>query len=152
MEIRRITKQESELVTELFNKYRIFYKQDTDIKLAKKYIQSRLDNDDSIIFVAFIQNIPVGFTQLYPVYSSVHACKNWLLNDLYVDEDHRKKGIGQELIKTVMEFAKQNGATTVELSTAIDNYTAQSLYENIGFIKQPADNDFFTYKISIDKN
>jgi ribosomal protein S18 acetylase RimI-like enzyme len=153
MEIKRINKQETGLVIDLFNKYRIFYNQPSDIATAKKFIQSRQDNNESIIFVALAQinnrKLPVGFTQLYHAYSSVRAIKYWILNDLYVEPDYRKKGIGEQLIKTAMQFAKADEAKFVELSTATDNYTAQTLYENIGFEKQEADNSFFTYKISL---
>jgi ribosomal protein S18 acetylase RimI-like enzyme len=93
--------------------------------------------------------LPVGFTQLYPAYSSVRAVKYWILNDLYVEADHRKKGIGESLIKAAMDFAKKDGATFMELSTAIDNYTAQTLYENIGFEKQKTDDGYFTYQIKL---
>ncbi len=92
---------------------------------------------------------PVGFTQLYPKYSSVSMSKNWILNDLYVDNDYRKQGIGEDLIKTAMEFARNQSATFVQLETAVDNYTAQSLYEAIGFKKQAEDKEFFLYKIDL---
>jgi len=151
MKIIRVNKTQGELVFDLFNKYRVFYKQETDIETAKKFIQARLDNNESAIFVALSGAIPVGFTQLYPAYSSVRAVKNWILNDLYVEAAYRKEGIGEKLIKTAMDFAKQNDAKFVELSTAVDNYNAQSLYEQIGFQKQPPETDFFTYRINLKK-
>jgi ribosomal protein S18 acetylase RimI-like enzyme len=49
-----------------------------------------------------------------------------------------------------MAFAKSTGATFVKLETAVDNFTAQKLYESIGFEKQPPDTEFFAYKIAID--
>ena len=153
MEIKRIKSQESNLVISLFDKYRVFYKQATDMALAQNFIQTRLDNNESIIFVALIEDKgkkePVGFTQLYPAYSSVRAIRNWILNDLYVDAGYRNQGIGEKLIKTAMEFAKADGAKFVELSTATGNYTAQSLYEAIGFDKQMPETDFFTYRINL---
>ncbi len=152
MKIIQLNKTEGNLVFDLFNKYRIFYKQPSDIELAENFVQERLNNNESIIFVALSnENIPIGFTQLYPKYSSMRAIKNWILNDLYVEEKHRKQGIGEALIKTVMNFAKQNKATFVELSTAIDNYNAQSLYEQIGFVKQVPETDFYTYRIDVTK-
>ena len=153
MEIKRINSHEASLVTDLFDKYRMFYKQPSDITLAQNFIQDRLDNNESIIFVAVARNddneIPVGFTQLYPDYSSVRAVKNWILNDLYVDSGFRKQGIGETLIKSALEFAKKEGAKYLELSTAIDNYTAQSLYTAIGFEKQEPDKNFISYRISL---
>ncbi|MFT4092170.1 MAG: GNAT family N-acetyltransferase [Niabella sp.] len=150
MQIIQIDKTQGTLVYELFDKYRVFYKQPSAIEVAKKFIQERLNNNESVIFVALTAGgIPTGFTQLYPKYSSMRASKNWVLNDLYVDKHYRQQGIGGQLIKTAMDFAKQNGASFVELSTAVDNYTAQSLYEQIGFIKQEAETDFYTYRISV---
>jgi ribosomal protein S18 acetylase RimI-like enzyme len=153
MEIKRIKNYEASLVISLFDKYRMFYKQPTDPALAQTYIKERLDKNESVIFVAIVRdqgrNIPVGFTQLYPNYSSMRAHKNWTLNDLYVDNNYRKQGIGQLLIKAAMEFAKKDGASYVELSTAIDNFTAQRLYETIGFEKQEPDKDFFSYRIQV---
>jgi len=153
MEIKRITLAESELATALFNKYRVFYKKESDPVLAEKFIRERLANNESVIFVAVeTENgraVPAGFTQLYPKYSSVSATKNWILNDLYVDSNYRKRGIGEGLIKTAMDFAKSKGATFVQLETAVDNYTAQSLYEAIGFEKQAPEEGYLVYRIGL---
>lgn len=145
----QINRSQSDLVIELFDQYRVFYKKDSDLALAKKFIQARLDNRESIIFVALDKTKPVGFTQLYPKYSSARAVKNWILNDLYVKADYRKQGIGEALIKTAMQFATQQEAVFVELSTAVDNFTAQNLYEQIGFVKQEPETDFYTYRINL---
>lgn len=149
IEIKRIGLTEAQLVAGLFNQYRIFYNQFSDIGMAKAFIDERLQQNESIIFVAIDteKQQAIGFTQLYPKYSSVRLSKNWILNDLYVDANYRKQGVGEKLIKTAMEFAKTTGATFVQLETAVDNYTAQHLYESIGFVKQANDEDFFLYKI-----
>jgi ribosomal protein S18 acetylase RimI-like enzyme len=149
MEIRRITLNESHLVTGLFDKYRVFYKKTSDTALAEAFIKERLRNNESVVFVALEQALPTGFTQLYPKYSSVGATKNWILNDLYVDHNYRKQGIGEALIKTAMNFAKAEGATFVQLETAVDNYTAQSLYETIGFKKQEPESGYLVYRIAV---
>lgn len=149
MEIKRINLSEANLVIGLFDKYRVFYKKDSDIDLADRFIKTRLANNESVIFVALKGDQPVGFTQLYPKYSSVSAVKNWILNDLYVESNYRKQGIGEAMIKTTMEFAKADGATYVQLETAVDNYSAQSLYEGLGFQKQEADTEFFLYRIPV---
>ncbi|QXU44393.1 GNAT family N-acetyltransferase [Pedobacter sp. D749] len=151
MKIKQIGLTESHLVVGLFNQYRIFYKQFSDIGMAKAFIDERLQHNESVIFIAIDEDTEksVGFTQLYPKYSSIRLSKNWILNDLYVDEVYRKQGIGEKLIKTAMDFAKANGSTFVQLETAVDNYTAQHLYENIGFEKQGNDEEFFLYKIAL---
>lgn len=149
MEIKRISTAESELVIGLFDQYRQFYKQPSDLEVAARFINERLGKNESVIFVALEGDAPVGFTQLYPKYSSMRVSKNWILNDLYVDSNHRKQGIGEALMRKAMAFAKAEGATFVQLETAIDNYTAQSLYEAVGFEKQKPDMEFLLYKIAV---
>jgi ribosomal protein S18 acetylase RimI-like enzyme len=153
MLIKRITPSEYHLVTGLFDKYRVFYKQPSDMGLAETFIKDRLENNESVILVAFAgddaSEKPAGFTQLYPLISSVRAAKNWLLNDLYVDEAYRKQGVGEALIKAAMNFAQADGSAFVKLETAFDNYTAQKLYEAIGFKRQELNNDYFTYRIEV---
>jgi ribosomal protein S18 acetylase RimI-like enzyme len=149
IEIKRINLNEANLVVGLFNQYRIFYGKFSDLGMAKAFIDARLENNESVIFVAMEENKPVGFTQLYPTYSSARLAKNWILNDLFVDIDYRKQGIGEALIKTATSFAKEQGSKYVQLETAIDNFTAQSLYETIGFKKQEPDNEFFLYRIDV---
>lgn len=149
IEIKRIDQNEANLVVGLFNQYRIFYGKFSDLGMAKAFIDARLENNESVIFVALDENNPVGFTQLYPKYSSVRLVKNWILNDLFVNPEYRKQGIGEALIKTVMDFAKGQGAVYVQLETAVDNFTAQSLYEQIGFVKQGPDEEFLLYKIEL---
>ena len=150
MKIIRIDKTQGHMVFDLFNKYRVFYKQPSDIELAKKFIQTRLDHNESVIFVALDNGSePVGFTQLYPKYSSAWAMKNWILNDLFVESEFRKQGIGEQLIKTAINFGKEHNAQFVELSTAVDNLAAQSLYEQIGFTRQDPDPTFYLYRINL---
>ncbi len=149
MEIKQITIADYKLVTGLFDQYRVFYKQASDIALAETFIKNRLERNESIIFVALQGDSPVGFTQLYPLLSSVRATKNWLLNDLYVDANHRKKGIGEALLQTAYEFAKNDGAAFIELETGVDNFTAQSLYEATGFIRQAANTTSYYYRRGI---
>jgi len=150
LSVRRIDFEKIDEVIDLFDQYRMFYKQASDLELAKRFLIERLQNNESVIFVACIEfndtALSVGFTQLYPKYSSVKAVKNWILNDLYVNPAYRKQGIGNKLIDASIDFAKAGGAKYVQIETATDNYTAQSLYESVGFIKQAPDAEFIVYR------
>jgi ribosomal protein S18 acetylase RimI-like enzyme len=153
MHIRQINSTEDHLVAPLFDQYRQFYGQPSDPELATRFIKERLSKGESVIFVAIetenSADTPIGFTQLYPTYSSVRVTKNWILNDLYVAESHRRTGVGEKLIRTAMAFAQKEGAAFLQLETAIDNYTAQRLYETIGFKKQEPDQQFLIYRIKV---
>jgi hypothetical protein len=75
-------------VSKLFDRYRVFYKQSSDIEAAKAFLQERFQKHDSIIFVALDNELIVGFTQLYPSFSSVSMKRAWILNDLFVDGNY----------------------------------------------------------------
>ncbi|UIR55391.1 GNAT family N-acetyltransferase [Sphingobacterium sp. SRCM116780] len=147
--IQQATLENLDELVELFDLYRIFYKKESNKEFAKTFLLDRLQNKESIVFIAYIGKEAVGFTQLYPLYSSARMEKNWILNDLYVKEEARKAGIGESLIKKAFSFAKENGAVFVQLSTAVDNYTAQSLYKKIGFELQEPDNKFLLFKKTV---
>jgi ribosomal protein S18 acetylase RimI-like enzyme len=148
--VKRISVREINLVVNLFDSYRVFYKQASDLTLAEHFLNDRLTNNESVIFVVLENDKPIGFTQLYPTYSSVRTVRNWILNDLYVDGDYRKQGVGKILIDAAMDFGRSAGANYVQLETAVDNYNAQHLYESIGFVKQLPGNEFIMYRKTVD--
>ena len=117
----------------MFDKYRIFYEQESDIKAAENFLTERLKQNESIIFVARDDDAFVGFTQLYPSFTSVGMKAIWVLNDLYVEAEYRKKGIGAALINAAMDYCKLTKRKRVILSTDITNTPAQKLYEHLGF-------------------
>ena len=63
----------------------------------------------------------VGFTQLYPSFSSVSMKKIWILNDLFVEETSRRKGSANLLMNTVENYARETGAVRMVLATAVRN-------------------------------
>jgi len=150
MQIKRIEAEEYKLVTRLFDEYRVFYGQPSNIPLAEEFIRERLEHNESVIYVAIADDgLPAGFTQLYPLISSVEAFRNWLLNDLYVAPTYRRQGIAEALIRAAMEFAGSKNATFIQLETAVDNYNAQRLYENIGFNLHETGGSFLTYRFQL---
>jgi ribosomal protein S18 acetylase RimI-like enzyme len=123
-------------IAHLFNDYRIFYNKQSDIEGAKKFIFERFQNKESFIFSAFLNKEIVGFTQVYPTFSSVGMKQIYVLNDLYTHENFRSLGVGRSLIQHVKEFAQKNNVSTIILETASNNFTAKSLYESFGFSKE----------------
>lgn len=144
MSIEQATLKDLESVTELFDLYRMFYQQKSDIDGARKFIKERLAGEDSVIFIAYESENAVGFVQLYPSFSSVSMKKLWVLNDLYVRESVRGKGFGEELMKRAIDFAAETSTKGIRLETAPDNIGAQKLYEKLGFTRETNYFYFFT--------
>ncbi len=139
MEVFQARFEHLEEVSKLFDQYRVFYKSSSDLKAAKKFLQERFQKGDSIIFVVSNDGCIVGFTQLYPSFSSVSMKRVWILNDLFVEQACRKKGVAKLLLSAAEDFARETEAIRIILATQISNITAQSLYESLGYCK---DEDF----------
>jgi ribosomal protein S18 acetylase RimI-like enzyme len=131
----------------LFDLYRQFYKYESNLIESTNYIKDRINNNESTIFIAISDaDEAIGFVQLYETFGSLDLGKIIILYDLYVKEDHRKNNIGRQLMIKSHEYAKKINAKRIQLSTAIDNYIGQSLYESLGYVK---DDDFYTYDFEI---
>ena len=132
MVIRKAGVRDLDSLAQLFNSYRLFYKQQDDIQGAKDFLKKRIQNNQSVIFLAEEENTIVGFTQLYPLFSSVSMQESYVLNDLFVLEDFRGKGYGELLLTKAKEFCNSKKAKGLTLETDYDN-PAQKLYERLGW-------------------
>jgi ribosomal protein S18 acetylase RimI-like enzyme len=145
--VRRAEFADAKAVAILFDLYRQFYKQPANLALALSFIEARIKNNESVIFIAEdTTKNPVGFTQLYPSFSSVGAAHIWILNDLFVLPEMRRQRIGHALLDAAKAHAIASGARRITLSTAHDN-PAQKLYESFGYVRN---NAFYQYDLTLD--
>lgn len=136
--IHRATLDDLDALVPLFDGYRGFYAQASDPGLARDFLRARLGNGESAVFLATLDDgAPAGFTQLYPMFSSVRAARTWVLNDLFVAPQARRHGVARALLDAAARFAREDGAIRLELETTPDNLQAQALYRAHGW--QPYD-------------
>ncbi|AKH95583.1 acetyltransferase [Elizabethkingia anophelis FMS-007] len=131
--IRLATLQDLESLTLIFEKYRDFYKKQGDYEGAKSFLKERISNNESVIYIAEADGKTIGFTQLYPLFSSTRMKKLWLLNDLYVEEEYRQKGISIALIDKAKELCRETGACQLSLETSKTNMVGNNLYPKTDF-------------------
>jgi GNAT superfamily N-acetyltransferase len=146
IQIRRADIHDLGLITPLFDLYRQFYEQASDLVSAKSFLQQRIRQNESVIFLAFDGADAVGFTLLYPGFSSVSMARTFLLNDLYVVSSHRRHGVGSLLLAAAVAHAKAEQAVRLSLTTNATNATAQSVYEAQGWAREKA---FLTYNFEL---
>lgn len=134
-------------VAELFDGYRQFYGQASDIRAARAFLLARASHGESVIFLAKEGARAIGFAQLFPAFSSVSLAHTFILNDLYVRPEGRRQGVATRLLQAAEEFARKIGAVRLTLSTATTNEQAQALYKLAGW-KQ--DEKFYVFHRAID--
>lgn len=126
--VRKATITDVALLAQLFDAYRVYYDKESDIKGAEDFLNERIRNKESVIYVAVDGGKLVGFVQLYPIYSSTRMKRLWLLNDLYVDTNYRSKGIGELLLEKSKKFAVATNSCGLQLETVKINSKANNLY------------------------
>lgn len=126
----------------LFDQYRMFYGQSANLEGAVEFLSDRLEQQDSVIFIAAIEGRAVGFAQLYPSFSSVAMQPIWILNDLYVVPDYRRLGVAKALMAAAKAHGQESKAIRIMISTQVSNLAAKSLYQSQGYFR---DSEFDTY-------
>lgn len=144
--IQQATARDLDQLAPLFDAYRQFYGQQSDIPAARAFLLDRFRHSESVIFMATDDGKAIGFTQLYPSFSSISVARIYVLSDLFVASNVRKKGTGRKLLEAAVDFGRLVGACQLTLETAKTNLTAQSLYESCGWTR---DTEFYVYQITL---
>ena len=146
LSIRRAALSDVSVLVPLFDAYRQFYRQPSDPEGADRFLRDRLGRNESVIFLAFDGERAVGFTQLYPSFSSGAMAPIFILNDLFVEPEARRHGVGAALLERAADHAREFGAVRLTLSTELTNTTAQSVYERHGWKRDTA---FCVYQLPV---
>lgn len=131
-------------VARLFDAYRQFYGQPSDLATAQAFLRARFERHESVLLVAQTGTGLCGFTQLYPTFCSVAAASIFVLYDLFVEPAARRHGVARALLRAACAYAQGCGAARVELATARTNAPAQALYESEGWVR---DEVFYRYSL-----
>ena len=133
-------------VAPLFDAYRQFYRQASDPGGAADFLRQRIGRGESVVFLAVLDGAAVGFTQLYPCFSSISLKRLWILNDLFAAPEARRRGVAKALMERARQLALETSAEGLALETAVDNHSAQKLYEELGWKR---DEEFFRYFLRV---
>jgi GNAT superfamily N-acetyltransferase len=145
--VRQATIFDVEMIVPLYDAYRQFYRRPSDPALARRFLLERFQHSESIIFLAVKEDgAAIGFTQLFPSFSSVSAARIFILNDLFVSAEARRKRVGSLLLDAAARFGRGAGAVRLTLSTEVTNATAQALYEREGWVRQT---EFYSYDLAL---
>jgi GNAT superfamily N-acetyltransferase len=140
--VRQAALSDLKVLAPLFDAYRQFYDRAPDVVAAESFLRERFNHGQSLLFLAYSEGLPVGFTQLYLSFSSVSLGRTFILNDLFVVPSHRRAGVASSLLDAAVGHARSLGAVRVTLTTDIKNTAAQATYEARGWKR---DSEYFVY-------
>jgi GNAT superfamily N-acetyltransferase len=146
VDIRQATVNDLDLIVPLFDAYRQFYRQPSEPERAKKFLLESFEYSQSVIFLAFEHGVAVGFAQLYPSFSSGALARMFVLNDLFVSSEARRRGAASALLRASAEYGRRVGALRLTLSTEVTNTVAQAAYEKLGWKR---DVTFYVYQLGL---
>ena len=89
------------------------------------------------IFVAREGREAIAMASLLYTISTAEGGKAALFEDLVVAPEHRKRGIGEALLKHVVAEARAEGVLRITLLTDMQNERAQAMYRRVGFVGSP---------------
>lgn len=142
LHIRQATIEDLPKLVPIFDSYREYFKHPKDPSKVESFLYEKFEHLESVIFVAEQEREVIGFAQLYPIFSSLSLQRVWLLNDFYISEKYRNRGIGKQLFAKVKEFTLLTKSKGIELSVEHSNKEAWHFWERQGF---RIDNEFRYY-------
>jgi GNAT superfamily N-acetyltransferase len=89
----------------------------------KETIAKSIKNSEC--FGIYLGTEQVGFARIVTDYSVMY----WLC-DVFIDENHRKQGLGKKLIETIVNHEELKNLTGI-----LGTVDAHALYEKFGFVK-----------------
>ncbi|MEC4113820.1 GNAT family N-acetyltransferase [Myroides pelagicus] len=144
--IRKASLEDIQQLGQLFDEYRVFYRQISHTARSTDFIKQRLLNNEADIFIATSEDKAIGFVQLYKLFHYIKLEKQWLLSDLYVQPAHRGKGVSLALIQRSKEWCIETGACGLMLETEKTNDISNTLYPRCGFILDQGHNYYHWWK------
>ena len=85
------------------------------------------------LFALRVGNRVVGMVSLLRTVSTAEGGEVFWLEDLIVADEFRGRGLGSELLRHAIEFARQEGVPRITVLTDLENNSAQKLYKRHGF-------------------
>jgi GNAT superfamily N-acetyltransferase len=98
-------------------------------------IEEKILSSNYYKFEYIIEGKIIGRAFLFLIYNDLHSKPYGLLEDVFVEEEYRGKGIGKELVKKVIEKAKEFGCYKLIATSRFGRENVHQLYENLGFKK-----------------
>ncbi|WP_223668634.1 GNAT family N-acetyltransferase [Kangiella shandongensis] len=135
MDIRACTIDDLERLVPAFDKYRQFYRQESQPEKIREFLKSLIEQEKSKIFLSYEDGELTGFVQLYPSYSSIGLAPIWILNDFFIFGGSERRETARGLLDAAKMLCEASKAIRLEVTTRKENHRLHSIYRDYGFEK-----------------
>ena len=97
--------------------------------------------------IATLDGKPVGMAAMFQTFSTFAARRGLYLEDIYVKEEHRNKGIATAMLRFIAQIARDRDIGRVEFTVLLWNNVAIEFFETLGATPNSA---WTTYRLSGD--
>lgn len=130
VEIRRVVKQDLDFVYKAINELE---NEVLDFKVFEKIFNENISNPKNLYLVAEIENKGVGFVSFHTQNLLHHCGLVGEIQEFFIHQNHRGKGVGRKLINEILDYADQNNLKSIEVTTNKRRVENVMIYENLGF-------------------
>jgi len=130
--IREIKPTDKEQWENLYKGYAKFYKVEmnkTILKTVWNWIHDKNHEVEGIVYE--VNNKIIGLAHYRKMPRPLRGQEIGFLDDLYVDPDYRRKGIGEKFLNYLKELSKSRGWNLIRWLTHDDNIKAKTLYDRV---------------------
>ena len=137
MNVVQCNEEHLDILSVLFNEYRMFYEQASDPEACRAFLTTNLAEHRSKLFLLQDEaGRAVAFAQLYPALCSLAMRPYHYLSDLFVVPSDRKRGCARFLMNHLTAHFTEEGSERLTLDTASTNSRARNLYESLGYERE----------------
>lgn len=118
--------------------------EELDFEVFAAIFHENISNKNNLYLLAENENEGLGFISFHTQNLLHHCGLVGEIQEFFIHQNHRGKGIGRQLINEIMQYADQNNLKSIEVTTNRRRVENVLIYENLGF--KLSHNKFTIYK------
>jgi GNAT superfamily N-acetyltransferase len=121
---------------ELVQEFYLFENMPFDEGVIKAFTSLLSDEQFGLIWLICDRNRPIGYVALTFFFSMEYHGRCGLVDELYIREDYRGKGIGKKVFALIEEYLQSQKMRSLSLVVDFWNEPAEALYIKLGFRRE----------------
>ncbi len=143
--LRMATADDAEVLNDMISAFASYERLPNASNVAS--LRTELSRPDRVFeaVIAFLDGKAVGFAVFFHTYATFIAKRGLYLEDIYVREEYRNKGVATALLKHIAKVAVERNLGRVEFTVLLWNTVAIEFFETLGATPNSA---WTTYRLS----